>query len=179
MDGLINKAMGGGAPGQVQRPEAAANGVPTFKDVANSDETPDINEETDPAYQAAIQSANEILYKAGAAEDIARSLKTAPDLVEAMANTAYDIVGALDEKTEGQIPDELISSLAVEILTEVADIAEAAGVPVTSAIVGEAVKQMMIRYVTDNGGDSTALKKSFDGIDTNKIGAAIDAKQGR
>jgi hypothetical protein len=163
------------SPQDMRADAGAGSAQETMDQVAAMDDTPDINQDTDPAYQAALNAAHQVLYKNGAAEDIAMSLKTAPDLTEALANTAYDIVTALDDKTEGAVPDELIASLALEILTEVADIGDAAGVGVTSAIVGEAVKQMMLRYVTENGGDSSALQQSFGGIDTNKIGAVLDA----
>jgi hypothetical protein len=178
MAGLINQAMSD-AP-QAPMPQSGAGGdvdpktQDTFNQVAGLDESPEISQDSDPAYQAAIDMAHEVMYKNGAAEDIATSLQTAPDLTEVLANTAYDIVSALDDNTEGAIPDELMASLALEILTEVADIGEAAGVAVNSAAVGEAVKQMMLRYVTENGGDSSSLRQSFGQIDTAGIGAVLD-----
>lgn len=130
--------------------------------------------DTDPAYQAAIELAMKALYGEKAAKQVAQSLRKAPDVVEGMANTTYDIVTILDERTQGQVPDELLVLLASSVLEEVADIADAAGLDVTPANIALAMKQMILRYLGEQGVDTTQLAAAMDKVnpdDFNRLAA--------
>ena len=82
-----------------------------------------------------------------------------------MANIAYDITSTVDEKTQGQVPRELIALLAMAILKEVIDIAEALKLGVTPKDAADAFKQMLLRYLGENGVDTSQLQQSMDKID--------------
>jgi hypothetical protein len=105
------------------------------------------------------------LYEQDAADDVAKQLSAGQDKVDALANIAYEITSTVDEKTEGQVPRELIALLAMGILNEVIDIAEALKLGVTPVEAAGAFKQMLLRYLGENGVDTTQLQQSMDQID--------------
>lgn len=130
-----------------------------------------------PAFQTAVKMARQALYRSGGAEDVARAIGQAKDPVEALATTAYEMVTVVDDRTQGQVPDELMVSLAAEILGEVADIASAAGVKIGGAEIAGAMQQMLLRYVTEQGMDPSQLQAAMQQVNPAEIGAMLD-KQG-
>lgn len=123
-------------------------------------------DENDPNFQAAVKYAMEVLYGKGAAKDIAKQVRAAQgNPVEGVANIAYEITSVVDEKTEGAVPDELLVPLAMQILEEVVEIAEAAGITLSPVDVAAAFKQMILRYLTEQGVDTSQLQTAMDQID--------------
>ena len=118
-----------------------------------------------PAFIDALKMAMEALYKGQAASDVAKQIKAAQDPVQALADISYEMVSVVDERTNGEVPDDLIMLLAISILKEVGDIAEAAGIELTAPQIGDAFKQMLLRYLGENGVDTTQLQQSMDQID--------------
>jgi hypothetical protein len=155
MAGLIQEQMA---------PEAAQEALPQPQAMPG-EMTTDEPDENDPAFQAALSIAMEALYAKKAAKDVAQGLQAAPSVVEGMANTAYEITSVVDERTDGAVPDELIVLLGISILTEVADIAEAVGLDVKPADVAEAFKQMLLRFLGEQGLDTTQLQQALDEVD--------------
>jgi hypothetical protein len=121
--------------------------------------------ENNPAFKQAMRFAMHVLYEQGAADDVAKQLRAGQDKVESLANIAYEITNVVDEKTEGQVPDELIALLGMAILNEIIDIAEAAKMGITPADAAAAFKQMLLRYLGENGVDTTQLQQSMDQVD--------------
>ena len=134
-----------------------------------------INED-DPAFQAALQMAMQALYEGEAARDVAQGLQSAPDPVTGLANTAYEIVSVVDERTEGQVPDELLVLLSVTILQEVAEIGEAAGVDTSPQVLAEAFKQMLLRFLGEQGLDTTQLEQAMAEVDPSVFDEAANAE---
>lgn len=118
-----------------------------------------------PAFKAAIDYAMKVLYEQQAAKDVSTSLKSAPSTSEGMADVAYNISSIVDEKTNGEVPDELIMLLGMKILEEVADIAEASGLKPSNQDVAEAFKLMLLRFLQEQGMDTTQLQQAMDQID--------------
>ena len=54
---------------------------------------------------------------------------------------------------------------ARQILQEVADIAEAAGIQLKGSEIATAMKQMILRYVGEQGMDTTQLSAAMDDVD--------------
>lgn len=158
MAGLIKDQM---APAQEAMPTQAEQMPP--EDMQDMGPEPD--PDTDPGYNQAVQFAMQAMYGQKAAKQIAQSLKTASDKVDAMANTAYEIVSITDEKTESAIPDELIAAFATFVLEEVAEIAEAAGLDVQPSDVALALRQMILRFLGEQGVDTTQLQQAMDQVD--------------
>lgn len=133
-------------------------------------------EEKDPAFQQALKFAMDALYKGGAAKQIAQQLKQAGDLPGTLADATYNIVSIVDEKTQGSVPDELLVLFASNVLEEVADIAESAGIEVKPADVAIAMKTMILRYLGENGVDTTQLQQAMDQIDPEEFNKAAAGK---
>jgi hypothetical protein len=120
---------------------------------------------SDPGYQAALGLAMTALYSKKAAKDIAISLRANKNPVDALSNTAYEIMSIIDERTEGAVPDELLALLATNILEEIASIAEAANIPVKPSDLALALKQMILRFLGEQGVDTTQLQQAMDQVD--------------
>lgn len=152
MAGLIQNQMNAqGTPPNGMPPEEAAEG--------------EVNEQ-DPNFQTALKYAMEVLYAKGAAKDIAQQVRSAQgDPVEGVANIAYEITSIVDEKTDGAVPDELLVPLAMQVLEEVVEIAEAAGLTLAPTDVAGAFKQMILRYLSEQGVDTSQLQSAMDQID--------------
>lgn len=149
---------------QPQQPQQPANQEPMADDGPDPD--------TDPGYQQAMMLAMKALYEGEAAKDVAKTLKGSQNLVDALANTAYDIVSIVDERTDGAIPDELLVLFATRVLEEVAEIADAAGLDPQPRDVAEALKQMILRYLGEQGVDTSQLQQAMDQVnpdDFNKL----------
>ena len=130
-------------------------------------------DESDPAFTAAVEYVMTVLYDNKAAVDVAKSLKGQKDPAEALANTAYEVMTIVEEKTEGKVPDELFALLASRVLEEVAIIGEAAGIDTSGANLAQAMKTMILRYMGEQGADTTQLQAAMDQVnpeDFNKIG---------
>jgi hypothetical protein len=155
MAGMIEQQMAGAMPGAMPGMEATQAGMP-------GEIEPD---ENNPAFRAALELAMKALYENQAASEVAEGLRSAPNPVEGMANAAYEITSVVDERTDGQVPDELIMLLGISVLNEVADIADAAGLQVRPADVAEAFKQMLLRFLAEQGLDTTQLQQALDQVD--------------
>ena len=175
MAGLIEEQMapaaGGMPPQEMMAGDPMAAG-PMAGEMMG-EEMPD---ESHPAFQTAMQLAMQALYENDAARDVAQGLRTASDPVTGLADTAYEIVSVVDERTEGQVPDELLVLLAVNILQEVAEIGEAAGVDTSPTVLAEAFKQMLLRFLGEQGLDTTELEQAMAEVDPSVFEEAANAE---
>ena len=162
MAGLIQKEMGVAPAEQSaamleQMPEDAMQGMPM-------DEQGEEPDESNPVYQQALTYAYEALYAKQGAKDVAQQLKAAPSAAEGMANIAYEITAVIDERTDGEVPDELLMPLAMQVLEEVGEIAEAAGMDPQPEDIAAAFKTMILRYLGEQGIDTTQLQQAMDQV---------------
>lgn len=131
-------------------------------------EAPEANDdsavENNPLYQKAITFAYEALYQNKAAKDVARQLQSAQDLSSGMADVAYNITSIIDEKTNGDLPDEMIAPLAMQVLQEVTEIAQAAGLDPQPEDIALAFKTMILRYLQEQGVDTTQLEQAMNQV---------------
>lgn len=174
MAGLIQKQMGGASAADEQTEEEKIEGAGpdgSAKHEAMEGEQPeqgdasDADEESSPIFQQALAYAYEVLYKGEAAKDVAKQLKAAPSVADGMADVAYNITSIVDERTNGEIPAELIGVMGMRILEEVAEIADAAGLSPTAEDVGGAFKTMLLRYLGEQGVDTSQLQQAMDQVD--------------
>lgn len=163
------------SPATMERQEAAAMNKPQPEQAPAPEES--VDPENDPGFAQATRFAMEALYANKAANDIAKALKTAPNKVDAMANTAYEIVSITDEKTDGAVPDELLAAFATFVLEEVAEIAEAAGLEIKPSDVALALKQMILRFLGEQGVDTTQLQQAMDQVDPEEFNRAAEQEE--
>lgn len=126
-------------------------------------------DESHPAFQAAVEFAKTALYQEGAADQVHEVLVKSPDPVEELANIAYEMTSIADEKTEGGVPDELLVLLAGTMLEEVAGIAEASGIQLQPSDIAGALKNMILRWVGEQGHDTRQLQEAMDRVSPEEI----------
>ena len=156
MAGLIQQEMG--APAAEQMPGGMPMGAGEAEGGPEADEN-------NPAFQQALTFAYEALYKNEAAKDVAKQLNAAQSLADGMADVAYNITQIIDERTDGQVPDELLVPLAMQVLEEVGEVADAAGLDPQPEDVAGAFKNMILRYMGEQGVDTTQLQQAMDQVD--------------
>jgi hypothetical protein len=165
MAGLIEQNMADSAPAQPQ-PGMGQEQMPAEQmPMGEMEEGEGPDPDTDPNYQAALEFAMTALYSNKAAKDIAKTLRTSKDPAEALGTISYEIMSIVDERTDGAVPDELLALLATNILEEVASIAEAAKIPVKPSDLAMALKQMILRFLGEQGVDTTQLQQAMDQVD--------------
>lgn len=166
MAGLIEQQMPGqeAAPPQEMPPQNPMMQQSAEMEEDVSTEVEDLDE-NDPGFRGALEIALQALYEAGAAEDVAQALVSAPDPVEGLANTAYEMVSVASERSDPPIDEEYLPLLAIVLLQELSDIAEAAGKPYQPSQVAEALKQMTLRFLQEQGADIGQLQAAMDQVD--------------
>ena len=155
MAGIISEQMQG-MPPEEQMPPGMAMGEESGEPEAD---------ESDPTYQQALALAMESLYSNEAAMDVSKQLKSAPNLVDGLAAVAYDMTAVIDERTDGKVPDELLVPLAMKVLEEVVEIAEASGLDPQPEDVAMAFKQMILRFLQEQGVDTSQLDQAMSQVD--------------
>lgn len=174
MAGLIQQQIQGASAGNEQNEQEPIEGTgldgsamhegmegeqPEAGDASGSDP------ESNPVFQKAMTFAYDALYSKQAAKDVANQLKAAGSLPDGLADVAYNITSIIDEKTNGEVPDELIVPLAMNVLEEVSEIADAAGLNPQPEDVAVAFKTMILRYLGEQGVDTTQLQQAMDQVD--------------
>lgn len=167
MAGLIEQGM---QPQAAPQPPAPQQEQVPAGQVAGDEVDPD----SDPNYVMALKFAMQALYENGAAENVAKSLRGSRDPVEGLADTAYEITSIVEERTNGAVPDELFALLATRILQEVADIAQAAGIQLRPADIALALKQMILRYLGEQGVDTSQLQQAMDQVDPSEFDRMVE-----
>lgn len=174
MAGLIQQQMQGGSaedeqneqePIEGKGPDGSMQHESMEGEKPEPNDMSDADEESDPAFQQALTFAYEVLYKGDAAKDVAKQLKNAPTTEQGLADIAYNVTSIIDEKTQGKVPNELIAVLGMRILEEVTEIAEAAGVKPTPEDIAGAFKDMILRFLGEQGVDTSQLQQAMDQVD--------------
>jgi hypothetical protein len=164
--GLINQGMGAEPEEMDEGPESE---MP--EDETGEDEGPGID---DPAYQEALKVAMATLYKQGAAKALAQSLRAAPSPAQGLADSAYKMTQIVDEQTGGNVPEDLLGALAVQLLGETAEVAEAAGLTIDGKTIAEATRLMLEMYLDDSGADPAQvqqIKQQMAALPADQVGA--------
>jgi len=131
----------------------------------------------DPTYQAALKLAMSTLYRKGAAKQLAAALRSAPTPAQGLADAAYRMTQIVDEQTGGEIPESMLGVLACQLLGEVADVAQAAGVKIDSKTIAEATRTMLEMYLDDSGADpaqTQQIRQQMAGMDPAQVGAQAE-----
>lgn len=184
MAGLIQKEMGGSVNDETNEQEpvegVGPDGSPQHESMEG--EQPEANDQSEstpgeknPIFQKAMTFAYDALYSKQAAKDVANQLQASGNIADAMADIAYNITSIIDEKTNGQVPDELLVPLAMNVLEEVSEIAEAAGMNAKPEDIATAFKTMILRYLGEQGVDTTQLQQAMDQVDPSELSKVAEA----
>ena len=169
MAGLIQQQMGASANDEAMEQEPVEGKGPdgSAQHEGMEGEQPEAGDtsENNPDYKAALTLAYEALYKGEAAKDVAKQLKAAPSPAQGMADVTYNITQVVNDRVNDAVPDELLGVLAMNILEQVGEIAEAAGLNPQPEDIAEAFKTMLLRFLDEQGVDTTQLKQAMDQVD--------------
>lgn len=102
---------------------------------------------------------------------IALAINNSKDVAGALSNAAYAVVAAADEKTGATLPDDMLATVAAETLGMVADIAEASGKDINPQIIAQATKDMLVRFLQENGDQQGA--QAISQQDPSQVGAQL------
>lgn len=130
-----------------------------------------------PEYLQARELMLSKLYEEGAAEGIARSLASAPSIVQGIVDQSMALVDVMEEATQGSVPDEEAMAFVIDIVQEVIEIAKASGTNVRNADIAAAVGEVLAQVVENLGGDSRAIRAEMATIDPEEIGAQLEAEE--
>ncbi|MEY4951781.1 MAG: hypothetical protein RL299_205 [Pseudomonadota bacterium] len=133
---------------------------------------------TDPAYSKAMDMVMGKLYDEDIADGIAQAINSSQDKATAIAEQAGVLLGLADDMTEGSVPDELYIAFALDILTEVVEIAQAAGAQIAGKDIAVAAREFITATVEGIGGDLTDIKAAMGQINPDELGASLDQVEG-
>jgi hypothetical protein len=125
--------------------------------------------EGDITFKDALKFAMSALYENGGAKNVAQSLSTQQDKVQALAETSFRMVEVVDERTQAKVPEEELVLLAMHILQEVIDIGGAAQIQYSPSEVAQAFKAMVLMFVESQGMDASELRAAMDSVDTSQL----------
>lgn len=127
-----------------------------------------------PAYEAAMEVVMKALYKDKGAVDVAKAMQGS-DPAQGLADVSYQIVQVADERTNGEVPDELLASLAADVVSEVAEVAHAAGAQINGSVISKAMQLMVVRFLKDQGVDPAQIQQQMAAVDQQaNVGQALD-----
>lgn len=167
MNGLIQQNMAPEQPAMSEGPMEAEAPEDMQAEGAEEGDSPEIIR--------AMTLAMTVLYEQGAANKVLESLRSAPDKIEGLTDTAYNMTGIVDEQTNGEVPDEQVFILAIQVMTEIAEIAEAGGMPYKPSELSKALQKMTLRYLSDSGVDPSQMEQAMSKFDDNVLDQAAAA----
>lgn len=135
-------------------------------------------DESHPAFQAHIDFIGNALYEQGLATKFADVMgrKQMP-IEETMANISYEMMEIAGEKSGEPLPPELVALFASAVLEQMTEVARAAGVEVAPADIASAFKLMILRFLGEQGMDTTELQQAMDQVDPQVFNQAAAAEE--
>lgn len=139
-----------------------------------------LSEEDQESYDTFMEGAHKFMFdeKSGWAEDTAKRLLAAEDRPAELAAVVYDLVAALDERSGGILPDELVGTAAVDIMGDVVEMTGQLGAPMEKPQVATAYKLMVERYISENGGSQEDIAALMSQVDVEGMAAALGGEDG-
>lgn len=135
-------------------------------------------DEANPAYAEARAMLLERLYEAGAGQGLMQALQQAPDIPSALAEQSMLILDMLDQMTENEVPDEYVVPLAVDVMTEVVEIAIAGGIEVSTSDMAAGMRELIKTLITTMGGDATDVAAAMDQVPADELGGVMQSQMG-
>lgn len=135
-------------------------------------------EETNPAYVKAKELMLSKLYEDGAADQIAQAMGSAPDPVRGVIDQTMAMLDAMEQATQGSVPDELVMTFVIEVIGEMVEIAQAAKLPIGNTEVAVIVREVLANVVDNLGGDSTAIREEMAQIDPEQVAQQMGGEDG-
>lgn len=97
----------------------------------------------------------------------------------ALANVTASIMTELDRQSQGKIPEVVIIPAAMEILSELGDVAQKAGVfEVNDQVLTAAAQQLVLKLLTEYGVDPQDVDTVMQQLDQGKVQDMVKQQQG-
>lgn len=159
--GLIDKSMAA--------PPGAEPALPPGAEADDGDFTP----EQDAALKKFSLAVEHALYSGETAQKMAEAIAGADDKPKAISDFAYNLTAMVDEKSQGMLDDELIAPAAADVLGQVLEVAEAAGVQVGEVEMSKAVQLLLARYFEEIGATPEEVAQFMGAVDPALVGGAV------
>jgi hypothetical protein len=123
-------------------------------------------------------AAMELLFgESNGADNVVAALKSSKDVATDLAKFAYQITATLDEKSRGMMDPEMLPAVAADVLGQVAEAGIAAGVKIGGQEISMATRNMLMRFLSENGVDPAKADEMLAPPDD--IAGQIDAHMAR
>jgi hypothetical protein len=128
-----------------------------------------------PEVDQAMDMVRAKLYDENIADGIAEALLSSDDVAAGVAQQAQMLLSVADEVSQGSVPDEDYMLFALELMSEVIEIAQAAGIEVRGRDIGVAMRTFITGVVESVGGDPSQLSAAMEQVNVDEMGEALDA----
>ena len=132
--------------------------------------------ESEQAFVDAMRVALVKLYEGDVSDGIAKALTgySAADKVTGIVEQAQVLFNLADDVTEGTVPDEFYVMFGLQLMGEIVQIAQAAGITVSGREMADASKRFILQTVREMGGDTAELERAMGSVDQDELGAALE-----
>lgn len=127
-----------------------------------------------PEYMKAREVMLTKLYEEGAAEGIGQAMANAPDPVRAIVDQSMALAEAMEQVTQGSVPDEEVMSFVLDIVQEVVEIGQSTGSKISNRDIAEAVREVLAQVIESLGGDSQAIRQEMSQVDPEQVAMAAE-----
>lgn len=127
-----------------------------------------------PEYMKARELMLSKLYEEGAAEGIGQAMANAPDPVQGIVDQSMALAEAMEQATQGSVPDEEVMSFVLDIVQEVVEIGQSTGTQISNRDIAEAVREVLAQVIENLGGDSQAIRQEMSQVDPEQVAMAAE-----
>lgn len=166
---------GAGYEGQEDMLEGEEPEGPEAEGMDDGDFTPEQQANIDKFEAATLK----VLYdeQGGAAENVVNALQSSEDLAQTLATLSYDMTQILDERSGNLLDGEIDVVVATEVLGQIAEIGQTAGMEIRGPEIAKATQLMLQRYMEENGIDPSQAN-SILAMDPMAVGDALNQDEG-
>ena len=145
-------------------------------DEVTDEVTDDVDSEESPQFTQAVELAYQMVYSEEGSMELANAMRNAVNVPEIMSDMAYEVTQVAAE--QANLPEEDLVMLAMTVLSEMGDVAEAAGVQVQASDVAQSFKLMVLRMFGELGFNTTELQQAMDAYTPDMINEAMAMADG-
>ena len=131
------------------------------------------------AYEQAAEMMDSKLYDENIADGIGEAIMLAPDKVAAVVEQALTLAALVDDATGATLPDDMVMLFGMEVLGEVAEIADQVGVKLSASDMAAASRQFITEAITNMGGDTRDVDLAMRSVGDDKVGALLEEAESR
>lgn len=167
-----------GLIGNEMAPEEQGVPVPQEQAQANPGGEEELDPKSQDTYDRFMAAIKRALYDTDYASDLIQAIRSRDEVSSVISDSAYELIGIIDEKSGAILPDELMFTVAMDVLGEMFEIVEAAGAKVSGSDMAQALRSMTQRFFKEQGGTPEEIENLLGGIDMDAFAKAIEQGMG-